>query len=115
MEIHDASHLWGEDVFETKQIIRTELKNKGLQILCIGLAGETALGEPKDIEHTESDIHPKHGRILLKLKDAPVFEAKDYAASKAKQIDEYRATQAKDMRTPGQPGHRARSTILMQP
>ncbi len=78
-------------------------------------AGETPLGEPKDIEHAKSDIHPEYGRIVLKLKDAPVFEAKDYAASKAKQTDEYRATQAKEMRTPGQPGHRARSTILMQP
>ncbi|MDP3878990.1 MAG: aldehyde ferredoxin oxidoreductase N-terminal domain-containing protein [Dehalococcoidales bacterium] len=40
VEIRDASHLWGKDVFETQSIIRDELKNDHVQTLCIGPAGE---------------------------------------------------------------------------
>ncbi|MBI2979675.1 MAG: aldehyde dehydrogenase, partial [Chloroflexi bacterium] len=40
VEIRDASHLWGKDVFETQRLIRAELKNNNIQILCIGPAGE---------------------------------------------------------------------------
>jgi aldehyde:ferredoxin oxidoreductase len=40
IEIKDASHLWGEDTFQTQDLIRKELKEEELQILCIGPAGE---------------------------------------------------------------------------
>ncbi|MBI4188103.1 MAG: aldehyde dehydrogenase, partial [Chloroflexi bacterium] len=40
VEIRDASHLWGKDVFETQRLIRAELKNEKAQIMCIGPAGE---------------------------------------------------------------------------
>lgn len=40
IEIRDASHLWGKDTFETQRIIREELKNDKVEILCIGQAGE---------------------------------------------------------------------------
>ncbi|MBI2980143.1 MAG: hypothetical protein HYY41_04865, partial [Chloroflexi bacterium] len=40
VEIRDASHLWGKDVFETQRLIRTITKNNDIQIMCIGPAGE---------------------------------------------------------------------------
>ncbi|MFC1893461.1 cupin domain-containing protein [Chloroflexota bacterium] len=78
-------------------------------------AGETPMGEPTDVEKAESDIHPEHGRIVLRLKDAPVHEAKERAAKMAARTDEFALSMAKEQRTAGAPGHRARSTQLMQP
>jgi aldehyde:ferredoxin oxidoreductase len=40
IEIRDASHLWGEDTFETQRLIREELGDDEIQIACIGQAGE---------------------------------------------------------------------------
>jgi aldehyde:ferredoxin oxidoreductase len=40
VELRDAGHLWGKDTRETERIIRGELKNDKVQILCIGPAGE---------------------------------------------------------------------------
>ncbi|MDD5288308.1 MAG: aldehyde ferredoxin oxidoreductase family protein [Dehalococcoidales bacterium] len=39
-EIKDASHLWGKDSYETQEIIKKELNQKGLSISCIGVGGE---------------------------------------------------------------------------
>lgn len=38
--IHDASHLWGRDTYETAAAIRSERANPELKILSIGPAGE---------------------------------------------------------------------------
>ena len=40
IEIRDASYLWGKDTYETQQMIRRELEDEEIKILCIGLAGE---------------------------------------------------------------------------
>jgi aldehyde:ferredoxin oxidoreductase len=40
VEIRDACHLWGKETRETEGTIRGELRNKKLQILSIGPAGE---------------------------------------------------------------------------
>jgi len=40
VEIKDASHLWGNTVWETENIIRKEIGDKDIQILSIGPAGE---------------------------------------------------------------------------
>ena len=40
VEIRDASHLWGKDTFETQEIIKKELGDPEIQIMCIGPAGE---------------------------------------------------------------------------
>jgi aldehyde:ferredoxin oxidoreductase len=40
IEIRDASHIWGEDVVETQEIIRDELGDPEIKALCIGIAGE---------------------------------------------------------------------------
>jgi len=40
IEIKDGTHLWGKDTFETQKLIREELKNEEVKILCIGQGGE---------------------------------------------------------------------------
>jgi aldehyde:ferredoxin oxidoreductase len=47
----DASHLWGNDVLETKQMLKDELELNKIQILCIGPAGENKVFS-SSIEHT---------------------------------------------------------------
>ena len=40
VELRDASHLWGKGAYETRKIIKEELKNDKVQVACIGPAGE---------------------------------------------------------------------------
>jgi aldehyde:ferredoxin oxidoreductase len=40
VEIKDARHLWGRNVAETEEIIRSESGDRSLKIVCIGAAGE---------------------------------------------------------------------------
>jgi len=39
-EIRDASHLWGKDTYQTQKILKSEIKQKGLSVACIGVGGE---------------------------------------------------------------------------
>lgn len=50
VELRDATHLWGKDTFETQRIIREELKDNNVQIMCIGPAGENRV-YAASIEH----------------------------------------------------------------
>jgi len=40
IEVRDGSHLWGEDIPTTQELIREELGDPEVKALCIGLAGE---------------------------------------------------------------------------
>jgi aldehyde:ferredoxin oxidoreductase len=40
VEIREAEHLWGRDIFETTNFLRNELKNNSFQVAAIGPAGE---------------------------------------------------------------------------
>jgi aldehyde:ferredoxin oxidoreductase len=40
LEIRDAGHLWGRDIFETTSTIRKELNDNAVQVASIGPAGE---------------------------------------------------------------------------
>ncbi|MBI2979701.1 MAG: aldehyde dehydrogenase [Chloroflexi bacterium] len=40
VELRDASHLWGKAPFEAQRLIRQELNDDDVEIMCIGLAGE---------------------------------------------------------------------------
>jgi len=40
VQIRDAEHLWGKNVWETQRLIREELGDSRIQIACIGPAGE---------------------------------------------------------------------------
>jgi len=40
VELMDASHLWGKDSYQTQDMIKEEIKEKGLSISCIAAGGE---------------------------------------------------------------------------
>jgi aldehyde:ferredoxin oxidoreductase len=40
IDIRDASHLWGEDIPTTQELIQEELRDPEIKACCIGLAGE---------------------------------------------------------------------------
>lgn len=40
VEFRDASHIWGKDTWETQQIIRREIGDPDVQVMCIGPGGE---------------------------------------------------------------------------
>ncbi|MEE8392287.1 MAG: aldehyde ferredoxin oxidoreductase family protein [Anaerolineae bacterium] len=40
IEIRDGAHLWGEDIPTTQEIIREELDDPEVKVMCIGVAGE---------------------------------------------------------------------------
>lgn len=62
-------------------------------------ACETPMGEPKGVLKAESDLHPEYGRIVLRLKDAPIVLGKDSSAKWAKMKDDFSLTIAKEMKT----------------
>lgn len=76
-------------------------------------ASETPMGKLEGIMKAESDIHPEHGRIVLRPKDAISLSAKDLAAAASKRKDEFTLTKPKEARTPGTPGHRSRVIQFM--
>jgi len=39
-ELRDAFHLWGRDTIETQEILRKEIGDRRLRVICIGPAGE---------------------------------------------------------------------------
>lgn len=75
--------------------------------------GETAMNELEGIKVAESDVHPEYGRIVLRLKDAPVLDGKERGAYQAKRKDEHILAMPKEMRTAGSPGHRSRNIDFM--
>lgn len=40
MELRDARHLWGQDCFETQKLIREELGDDEVKVMCVGPAAE---------------------------------------------------------------------------
>ena len=40
IEIRDARHLWGQDGFETQKLIRQELGDEEIKVMCVGPAAE---------------------------------------------------------------------------
>ena len=43
IELRDASHLWGRDTLETTLLIQEELRDRAIQVACIGRAGERSV------------------------------------------------------------------------
>lgn len=65
VEIKDAKHLWGLDVYETQARLKEELKDPDVQIACIGPAGENLVAFAlilHDINHTASK--GGHGAVM---------------------------------------------------
>ncbi|TET83620.1 MAG: aldehyde ferredoxin oxidoreductase [Anaerolineales bacterium] len=40
IEIRDASSVWGENIFDTQELLKEELGDPEVKVLCIGIAGE---------------------------------------------------------------------------
>lgn len=65
VQIREAKHLWGLDVYETQTRIREELKDPDVHIACIGPAGENQVAFSlilHDIENTAS--RAGHGAVM---------------------------------------------------
>ena len=43
IQIKDASHLWGKDIYVTQDIIKKEIEESNISIACIGSAGENLI------------------------------------------------------------------------
>ncbi|MDD1778227.1 MAG: hypothetical protein LUQ65_08670 [Candidatus Helarchaeota archaeon] len=90
-EMLDASHLWGRDTRETQRIIRAELKNDKVQVLCIGPAGENRV-YAASIEHNPGASASRAGVGAImgdkKLKAIAVFGTKDVHISRPQEFFE---------------------------
>jgi len=54
VEIRDADHLWGKDPAEVQELIRTELNDKKIRVMQIGIGGENLVrfaGISNDLRH----------------------------------------------------------------
>ncbi|MBI4333327.1 MAG: cupin domain-containing protein [Chloroflexi bacterium] len=78
-------------------------------------AGETCPADLEGIAAAASDIHPEYGRIVMRLKDAPVVESKESGTFRSKLQDEFTLSTPKEVRTAGAPGHHSRNIFYMQP
>lgn len=76
-------------------------------------AGETCKSDLVELTAAESDIHQEYGRIVMRLKDAPVVRSEEMTAFRANRKDEFYLTTPKEMRSTGVPGHRSRGIYLM--
>ncbi|MBI4285356.1 MAG: aldehyde dehydrogenase [Chloroflexi bacterium] len=80
VEIRDASHLWGKDPEETRQLVRQEVKNSRAQVICIGLAGENRVYNAT-VEHGTGDCAGRGGTGMVmgdkNLKAIAVYGTKD--------------------------------------
>lgn len=43
IEIKEAAHLWGKDIYQTQKLIKEELKDEMVSVACIGTAGEKGI------------------------------------------------------------------------
>ena len=80
VEIRDATHLWGQDTRETQRIIREELANDDIQVVCIGPAGENKV-HIASIEHRTENSASQTGPGAVmggkNLKAIAVYGTKD--------------------------------------
>lgn len=60
IEIRDAAHLCGKSTIETQHILRKELRDDKVQIMCIGLAGENRVSHAT-IEHSLASVAGRGG------------------------------------------------------
>ncbi|MBI4186196.1 MAG: aldehyde dehydrogenase [Chloroflexi bacterium] len=73
IEIRDASHLRGKDTIETARIIKGELNNGRVQVICIGPAGENKV-------HIASIEHPMTGDSAARTGPGAVMGDKNLKA-----------------------------------
>jgi len=72
LEIRNAAHVWGRDVYETQEIIRSEVGVKGARVAVIGEAGERGV--------LYSSICCDHGRMAGRTGLGAVMGSKNLKA-----------------------------------
>ena len=87
VEIRDASHLQGKGAQETADLIRSELKDTGIQVAAIGLAGENRV-YMASIEHDNASASRGVGVIMgdKRLKAIAVRGTKDNYVAKPAEL-----------------------------
>lgn len=91
VELRDASHIWGKSLHATKRIIREELKNKRVQIVSIGPAGEKKVfGATIEDGTGASGSRGGIGAVFgdKKLKAIAVYGTKDVNIAKPSRLNE---------------------------
>lgn len=78
-------------------------------------AGETPMHAMEGFQRAESHVDPELGRILLASYEAPMTRGNESMLRRANLQDEFHASIAAEMRTPGKPGHRSGAIQLMAP
>ena len=71
-EVRDAAHVWGQDVYQTQEIIKQEIGIKTARVACLGLAGENQI--------LYSAICCDHGRMAGRTGMGAVMGAKNLKA-----------------------------------
>jgi aldehyde:ferredoxin oxidoreductase len=108
IEIRDAGHVWGQDTFETQKIIRQELGDEEVKVMCIGPAGENLVRYANvrtGLKNTggRSGVGCVWGSKNLKaiavrgtmgLPNCHPLEALEYAAAWQKQVMDTKVAQA---------------------
>ncbi len=89
LEIRDASHLWGKGTGETQRVLRKELRNEKIQIICIGPAGENKVYHAS-IEHGNGSSASRGGAGAImgdkNLKAVVVYGTKDIPVADASRL-----------------------------
>lgn len=87
VEIRDASHLKGKGAQETAEIIKKELKDLGVQVAAIGLAGENRL-YMASIEHSNASASRGVGAVMgdKRLKAIAVRGTKDFNVANSEEL-----------------------------
>ncbi len=87
VEIRDASHLKGKGAQETAAIIKDELKDPGIQVAAIGLAGENRLFMAT-IEHSNASASRGVGAVMgdKRLKAIAVRGTKDFFVANPEEL-----------------------------
>ncbi|MBI4186194.1 MAG: hypothetical protein HY530_01650 [Chloroflexi bacterium] len=93
VELRDASRLWGKDILETQRLIREELKNERVQVLCIGVAGENR-NTAASIQHGIVNCAGRSGAGAVmgdkNLKAVAVYGTKDVSVARPAELIQLR-------------------------
>ena len=72
LEVRNAAHVWGRDVYQTQEMIKQEIGVKGARVACIGEAGERGV--------LYSSICCDHGRMAGRTGMGTVMGSKNLKA-----------------------------------
>ena len=91
-ELHDASDLWGSDIYATQTILRHALGDSKVRVACIGLAGENLV--------KLAGIANDHGRLAARTGLGAVMGSKKLKAIAVRGSQRVRGTQSVPLYAP---------------